>query len=143
MSEKPLIESIRDYICTCPYLSEGCCLLIDYLGDKAVEYTVEAVPCNPIYKEYVDGEKVKQFLFVFASREYFEADINTCIANLHFYEKFEDWIDDNNEAGIYPDLGENKVPVSLEVLTRGYVLSADEETARYQIQLRLIYEEEK
>ncbi len=143
MSEKPLIESIRDYICTFPELSEGCCLLIDYLGDKAVEYTVEAVPCDPIYKEYVDGEKVKQFLFVFASREYFEADINTCIANLHFYENFEEWIEDNSENGIFPDLGENKVPVSLEVLTRGYVLSADEETARYQIQLRLIYEEEK
>ena len=142
MSNKPIIESLRDYISTFPNLSEGCCLLIDYLGDKAVEYTVEAVPCNPIYKEYVDGGKVKQFLFVFASREYFEADINTCIANLHFYEEFEEWIEDNNEAGTFPDLGENKTTVSIEVLTRGYALSADEETARYQIQLRLIYEEE-
>lgn len=142
MSNKPIIESIRDYISTFPDLSENCCLLIDYLGDKPVEYTVEAVPCNPVYKEYVDGEKVKQFLFVFASREYFEADVNTCIENLHFYENFEEWIEQNNDDGVFPDLGGNKVPVSLEVLTRGCVLSADEETARYQIQLRLIYEEE-
>ena len=113
MSNKPIIESLRDYISTFPNLSEGCCLLIDYLGDKAVEYTVEAVPCNPIYKEYVDGGKVKQFLFVFASREYFEADINTCIANLHFYEEFEEWIEDNNEAGTFPDLGENKTTISI------------------------------
>ncbi len=143
MSNKPLIESIRDYISAFPDLSENCCLLIDYLGDKPVEYTVEAVPCDPVYKEYVDGEKVKQFLFVFASREYFEADVNTCIENLHFYENFEEWIEQNNDNGVFPDLGSNRTPVSLEVLTRGYVLSADEETARYQIQLRLIYEEEK
>lgn len=142
MSNKPLIESIRDYISAFPDLSENCCLLIDYLGDKPVEYTVEAVPCDPVYKEYVDGEKVKQFLFVFASREYFEADVNTCIENLHFYENFEEWIEQNNDNGVFPDLGSNRTPVSLEVLTRGYVLSADEETARYQIQLRLIYEEE-
>lgn len=142
MSNKPLIESIRDYISAFPDLSENCCLLIDYLGDKPVEYTVEAVPCNPVYKEYVDGEKVKQFLFVFASREYFEANVNTCIENLHFYENFEEWIEQNNDNGVFPDLGSNRTPVSLEVLTRGYVLSADEETARYQIQLRLVYEEE-
>jgi hypothetical protein len=142
MSNKPLIESIRDYISAFPDLSENCCLLIDYLGDKPVEYTVEAVPCDPVYKEYVDGEKVKQFLFVFASREYFEADVNTCIENLHFYENFEEWIEQNNDNGVFPDLGSNRTPVSLEVLTRGYVLSADEETARYQIQLRLVYEEE-
>ena len=142
MSNKPLIESIRDYISAFPDLSENCCLLIDYLGDKPVEYTVEAVPCDPVYKEYVDGEKVKQFLFVFASREYFEADVNTCIENLHFYENFEEWIEQNNDNGVFPDLGSNRAPVSLEVLTRGYVLSADEETARYQIQLRLVYEEE-
>lgn len=142
MSNKPLIESIRDYISAFPDLSENCCLLIDYLGDKPVEYTVEAVPCDPVYKEYVDGEKVKQFLFVFASREYFEADVNTCIENLHFYENFEEWIEQNNDNGVFPDLGSNRTPVSLEVLTRGYVLSANEETARYQIQLRLVYEEE-
>ena len=142
MSNKPLIESIRDYISAFPDLSENCCLLIDYLGDKPVEYTVEAVPCDPVYKEYVDGEKVKQFLFVFASREYFEADVNTCIENLHFYENFEEWIEQNNDNGVFSDLGSNRTPVSLEVLTRGYVLSADEETARYQIQLRLVYEEE-
>ena len=142
MSNKPIIESIRDFICSFPDLSDDCCLLIDYLGCEPIEYTVETVPCDPVYKKYVDGEVVKQFLFTFASREYFEKDINTCIDNLHFYENFEEWIEKCNNNNIFPDLGANRFPVSLEVLTRGYVLSADEETARYQIQLRLIYEEE-
>ena len=141
MSNKPVFESIRDYILDFPELSEGSCLLIDYLGNRAIEYTVEAIPCDPVYKKYVDGGKIKQFLFVFASREYFNADINLCIENLHFYEKFEEWIENNNDTGVLPDL-DGKTSINLEVLTRGYVLSADEETARYQIQLRLLYEEE-
>lgn len=142
MSEpKPIIESIRDYIGTFPELKDGCLLLVDTLGAESVEYAVEAVPADPVYKTYTDGEKVKQFLFVFASREFLNADINTGIENLHFYEKFEDWIENNDHNGIYPDL-DGKMPVSLEVLTKGYVLSAEDGTAKYQIQLRLIYEEE-
>lgn len=138
-----IIECVRNYIMDFPELDENRCLLVEYLGDKAIEYTVEATPCDPIYKQYTDGEKVKQFEFIFASRQYFSADVNTCIDNLHFYEKFEDWIEGNNDNGVLPDLGESRTPVSLEVLTKGSALSAEADTARYQIQLRLIYEEVK
>lgn len=139
---KPIIKCIHDYICTFPELSENCCLLVDYLGSKAIEYTVETTPCDPIYKQYIDGEKVKQFEFIFASREYYNADVDTCIQNLGFYQKFEEWIENNNDDGVLPELEDGKTPVSIEILTRGYALSADENTARYQIQLRLIYEED-
>lgn len=139
--KKPIIECIREYIMDFPELKDGA-LLVDFLGDEAVEYTVEAVPCDPVYKRYVDGDCQKQFLFIFASRESYSEDVNLCISNLGFYEKFEDWINDNNEAGALPDLGEDKTPVSLDVLTRGYAFDADANTARYQIQLRLIYEED-
>lgn len=139
--KKPIIESIREYIMQFPDLKEGC-LLVEYLGDTPVEYTVEAVPCNPIYTQYVDGDCMKQFLFIFASREYFNADVNQAIANLAFYEHFEDWIWNKNSSGELPDLGSDRTPISIEVLTGGYSLSEEANTARYQIQLRLLYEEE-
>ncbi|MBQ6169790.1 MAG: chloramphenicol resistance protein [Ruminococcus sp.] len=139
--KKPIIESIREYIMQFPDLKEGC-LLVEYLGDTPVEYTVEAVPCDPIYTRYVDGDCVKQFLFIFASREYFNADVNQAIANLAFYESFEDWIWNKNSSGELPDLGSDRTPISIEVLTGGYSLSEEANTARYQIQLRLLYEEE-
>lgn len=135
-----VIECIRSYIMTFPELKDGC-LLVDFLGDKPVEYSVEAVPCEPVYKRYIDGDCQKQFLFIFASREYYSKDVNLCISNLGFYEEFEDWISDNNDMGILPDLGTGKSPISIEVLTRGYAFAAEANTARYQIQLRLIYEE--
>ena len=137
----PLIESIRNYILGYPELKEGC-LLVDILGSEPVEYMVETVPCDPVYTRYVDGSCMKQFLFIFASREYYGADVTQNIENLGFYENFEDWIEEQNYAGTLPDLGEGREAVSIEVLTRGYSLSEDESTARYQIQLRLIYEED-
>lgn len=137
---KPMIECVRDYVMQFPELKDGC-LMVDYLGSEAVEYTVEAVPCDPVYMQYIDGDCVKQFLFIFASREYYSADVNQCIQNLSFYENFERWIRDRNREGILPDL-DGRTPVSIGVLTAGYAFDCDTETARYQIQLRLIYEEE-
>jgi len=137
----PVIESVRNYILGFPELKEGC-LMVDILGSEPVEYMVEGVPCDPVYKKYVDGSCIKQFLFIFASREYFSADVNQAIENLEFYEKFGDWIEEQNDSGILPDLGYGREPVSIEVLTSGYSLSEEANTARYQIQLRLLYEEE-
>lgn len=136
---KPIIACIREYIMNFPELKDGC-LMVDYLSDKPIEYAVEAVPCETVFRKYTDGNCLKQFLFIFASREYYSADVNQCIENLAFYEKFESWIDSNNLNGILPDL-DGRNPFSIEVLTGGYAFSEDAGTARYQIQLRLLYEE--
>ena len=141
MSVSPLIECIRNYILRFPELKDGY-LLVDILGDKPIEYTIETVPCAPVVRKYTDGSCMKQFLFIFASREFFSEDVAQNIENLGFYEKFEDWIKEQNDEGILPDLGDDREPVSIEVITGGYAFEADTNTARYQIQLRLTYEEE-
>ena len=138
---KPLIECVRDFILTFPDLDENGCLYVDYLVDQAIEYSVETVPCDPVFKRYTDGGCMKQFLFLFASREYYSADVIQCIENLSFYEDFSSWINQKNRSGELPDL-DGRDPVSIEVLTGGYAFDADAETARYQIQLRLLYEED-
>lgn len=141
MSGKSLIECVRDFVLTFPELDEDGCLYVDYLGDQAIEYSVEAVPCDPVFRRYTDGGCMKQFLFLFASREFYSADVNQCIENLAFYEHFEHWITNSNLNGVLPDL-DGRTPVSIEVLTGGYAFDADSSTARYQMQLRLLYEEE-
>ncbi len=133
---KPIIQCLRDHIMQFPELKDGC-LMVDYLGDSPIEYTVEPVPCDPVYQKYADGSCIKQFLFIFASREYYGANINQNIENLGFYERFSDWITE----GELPDLDE-RIPVSMDVVTGGYAFDVDANTARYQIQLRLLYEED-
>lgn len=136
-----IIKSVRDYIMKFPELEDGY-LRVDYLGTEPIEYTVEAVPSDPIYQQYTDGGCIKQFLFIFASREFFGADVNQCIENLDFYEKFADWIQTNNENEILPQLDSGKTAIQINVTTQGYAFDIDEKSARYQIQLRLLFEEE-
>lgn len=138
---KSLIECIRDYIMEYPGLKDGL-FCVDYLSDTATEYCVEAVPCNPVYQRFTDGGCMKQFLFIFASREWYSADVTQNTENLTFYEDFAKWIRAQNQAGSLPDL-DGREPVSVEVLTGGYAFDADSNTARYQMQLRLIYHEEE
>lgn len=133
-----IIDSVRSYIMDFPELQDGL-FGVDCLGSKPIEYCVEAVPCEPIYQRYTDGSCLRQFLFIFASREFFSADVVQNTANAAFYEAFMDWIHDNNQEGVLPDLDGHE-PVSIEVLTSGYVFDAEADAARYQIQLRLIYE---
>lgn len=135
-----IINSVRDYIMKFPQLKDGY-LLVDFLNNEAVAYDIEPVPSTPIYKQYTDGSSIKQLIFIFASRETYSADVNQCIENLSFYENFENWIYNNNENGIYPILDSGKQSISIEVLTSGYAFSAESNTARYQVQLRLLYEE--
>lgn len=137
---KPVIECIRDYVMTFPELKDGS-LLVDCLGNEAVAYMVETVPCDPIYKKYTDGGTQKQFKFIFASREYYGENVNKNIENIGFYEHFANWIADNNLNEIYPDL-DGRIPCSLEVVSGAYAYDTTANTAQYQMQLMLIYEEE-
>lgn len=124
-----------------PNLKEGA-LGVDFLGDNATEYCVEAVPCPPVFRQYTDGDCLKQFQFIFASREWYSADVVQNTENLAFYENFGKWIREQNRSGNLPDL-DGREPFSIEVLTGGYAFDADANTARYQTQLRLIYHEEE
>lgn len=135
---RAIIDCLRDYVMEYPGLQEGM-FCVDYLGADPTEYCLEAVPCDPVYRKYTDGGCLRQFLFLFASREFFSADVVQNSANAAFYEDFEQWIRENNEAGTLPDL-DGREAISIEVLTSNYVFSADGDAARYQIQLRLIYQ---
>lgn len=135
-----IIEAVREFIMKFPKLKDGA-LLVDYLGNSPIEYTVEPVPCNPVCRKFIDGSCEKQFLFLFASRESYSDDVNQCIENLAFYEDFAEWICEQNDNGNFPVLSGNRTVTELEILTGGYQIYADTNTARYQIQMRLIYEE--
>ncbi|MFL1471491.1 chloramphenicol resistance protein [Paraclostridium bifermentans] len=138
-----IIESIRSFIKQCPFLEEfdGAVRIgVDYLDSEATTYSIEKVPCNPIIKKYVDGSSKRQEQFIFASREGYGQDIFNNLDNINFYEKFANWIEENNNNENLPIL-DNKESLSLEVTSNGYAFQTDIDKAQYQIQMRLIYME--
>ncbi len=133
---KPIIQSIRDYVLSCPFLKDGK-VHIDYLPDE-MSYSIEPIGGDPVYKRYADGSFIKQFQFALMSVEAYDGDARTGIANSGFYQFFEEWIEQNNLEDVFPEL-EGHVPIRIDILQSGYLFSTEADLGRYQIQCRLIY----
>ena len=133
-----IIEAVRKYLEGCPLLNGGK-LNVDFLPEEAATYAVDVVPVKPVVKAYLDGSSKRQFLFVFATRAYYGDHIRQQLDNLCLFEAFEEWVDRQNRARNFPDLGNGRTVQKMEVTTSGYVFAPDTDTARYQIQCKLSY----
>lgn len=142
--KKSIIECIREYFKDCSYIND-LDINIDFLDDTAECYSIEEVPATIILKKFIDGSSERQCQFVFASRVFFGSLENQQnINNLHLFEKIANWLEENTENDVLPKLNENQTATSIEALSSGYLYGTDSSNqyARYQIQCRLIYEEE-
>lgn len=135
--KKSMIEAIREYIATCPYLHDGK-IGVDYLENE-VAYSIEPTPISPKNKEFIDGSGIGQFDFILASRESYGQETIQNMLNTEFYEDFANWIEENNFNGILPEIEGIE---SIECLSTGYAFQTGIDTARYQIQLRITYYKE-
>ena len=140
-----IIESIRNFIRTCPYLQEfegieGIVRVnVDYLEGDSTTYSIESTPCEPIVKSYIGGDTIRQYQFTFCSREPYGPDVLQNIDNSEFYENFSNWIEEQNNIGNLPCLTCNCKSQEIKVLSPGYAFQVDVDKARYQIELRLKY----
>ncbi|MDU1313937.1 MAG: chloramphenicol resistance protein [Clostridium septicum] len=137
-----IIKALRDYIRTCPHLdtfNNAIKVNVNYLEPYADTYSIEEVPIEPIVKKYVNGDSIRQYAFIFTSRKPYGVDVLQNIDNSGFYEKFADWIEDNNNNDIFPLLDNKLEPLEVKVTSTGYAFAVTEDTAQFQIQLKLKY----
>lgn len=135
-----LIESIRKFILACPFLQDGR-VNVDYIGED-MGYSIDPLPCDPIVQRYTDGGVKKQFQFAFTSQEEYDQDARINIENSGFFQKFAEWLEEQDFTGSFPELEEGKIPVSLETLYSGYLYDVNGVKAKYRIECRLIYVQE-
>ncbi|AYE35312.1 chloramphenicol resistance protein [Clostridium septicum] len=138
-----IIDSLRNYIKKCPCLdtfNNAIKVNVNYLEPYADTYSIEEVPIEPIVKKYVNGDSIRQYAFIFTSRKPYGVDVLQNIDNSGFYEKFADWIEDNNNNNyIFPLLDNKLEPLEVKVTSTGYAFAVTEDTAQFQIQLKLKY----
>ncbi len=137
-----IIESVRNYIRTCPHLQEFDNVVrvnVNYLDADTDSYSIEEIPSEPILKKYVDGSTTRQYQFVFTSREPYNSDVLNNIDNSGFYQNFADWIEEQNNLGNLPIMDNELEALEIKTTSIGYAFAVSEDTAQYQIQLRLKY----
>lgn len=137
-----IIKALRDYIRGCPHLdtfNNAIKVNVNFLESDTDTYSIEEVPVEPIVKKYVNGDSVRQYAFIFTSREPYGVDVLQNIDNSGFYEKFADWIENQNDNEIFPVIDNGLEPLEIKVTSTGYAFAVTEDTAQFQIQLRLKY----
>lgn len=134
-----IIEAVRAYIATCPLIPELDAINVEYQGADVGSYSIDPVPADPVVKTYLNGSSLRRFTFVFSSREFYGRDVLSNLENSLFYERFSDWLDEQNRAKNFPALEANLQPVSIRAINVGYAFATDLDAAQYQIQCQLEY----
>lgn len=139
--ENAIIDKVRKYIAKCPYLKEYAELNVEYLQDKVNTYSInENAGYDPIINKFFVGAEM-QFLFTFDSKLAWNEDIQNNIDNSKFFEKFRDWLEDNNSKGKYPKI-EGIEPLTIGAITNGFIYATNSDEAIYRISCSFTYEKE-
>lgn len=132
-----IIGALREYFLACPYLQGGK-FGVDFLPNDPA-YSLDPLPSDPVYRQYVDGGKIYQLEYAFTSKAAYDGDARTMIDNSFFYQRLSEWVEQQEEAGNLPEL-EGYTAIGNTVTSSGYLFDADSDLAKYQVQLRLLYE---
>lgn len=108
----------------------------DFLSDKIKSFSIEPTTCKPIVDEFLDGSYRAQFTFAFASRVSYSMDKMGNILNNSFGQKVTKLIKENDHNRILPDI--NGIE-TIEVTGTPFAYQTSINTARYQINMKIIY----
>lgn len=134
-----MIEKIRQYFIENSIIDENSRINVDFLGENPTEFALEPIPVNPILESYINGASLRQFQFQLLSCNDYGADVMQNMANSTYYENLYGLIESNNKKRILPNIDGVE---SIECLNSGGILDAGTNTARYSIQMRIIYYKE-
>lgn len=135
-----IIESVTEFISTCPYLSEMAAIYTDYTDSQPDNYGISDYGEGEPISTYMDGSAVCQHNFALYFRTYTNSDRER-IETTGFFEKFSDWLDIQTRKRNLPKLSDGKSAESMRA-ANAMLFSQDEDGVKglYQAQFILIYE---
>lgn len=137
-----ILEGIRDYLLTYTGLKENAPLWVQYLGNQPTQYSILPLAGSRVLQTNILGKRTMEYPFALQSMESTSEDIDR-LESAGFYEAFARWLDEQTEIKNLPLLPSGLEAEEIEALGWGILFQQSEsETGIYQIQCRLIYEQE-
>lgn len=134
-----MIDSIREFIATCPYLDELTPLNVDYLSDGVKSYSVnEGISYDPVINKDVIGNENCQFQFTFDAKLYWNDEGRNNIENSTFFEDFSNWLREKNRNKTFPTI-EGITISSIRAISNGYIQDTNSTEAIYRISCVMYY----
>lgn len=149
MSQKTMIDALRQWLKTCPLIAEeqetsGAAFRIAGLEEDATAFSIEDSPGDPVLTEYISGrDMARNFLFL-SRQEYSEVAVTNIQAS-GFFEQLADWVMQQDDRHSLPDLSGcgRKEALHVTVTSTGYIVTSSEGSCKMQMQLRLTYYQPK
>lgn len=136
------IDNLRAYLCKVIdtlTTNKNFKINANMLSKNVNNYSLDKIPTASTVEKWVNGVEIHKDVYSFRSRkEYSTNEINN-LQNIGFFEIFESTIKSNNKKGVLPNI---KGIESIECLNCGTMLSADTNTAIFDIQIQITYREE-
>lgn len=136
------IDNLRTYLCKVIdtlTTNKNFKINANMLSKNVNNYSLDKVPTASTVEKWVNGVEIHKDVYSFRSRkEYSTNEINN-LQNIGFFEIFESTIKSNNKKGVLPNI---KGIENIECLNSGAMLSADTNTAIFDIQIQITYREE-
>jgi hypothetical protein len=136
------IDNLRTYLCKVIdtlTTNKNVKINANMLSKNVNNYSLDKIPTASTVERWVNGVEIHKDVYSFRSRkEYSTNEINN-LQNIGFFEIFESTIKSNNKKGVLPNI---KGIESIECLNCGAMLSADTNTAIFDIQIQITYREE-
>lgn len=111
----------------------------DMLDNDINNYSLNKIPTSSTIEEDIVGTITYRDVFSLKSRKAYSQDVINNLHNIGFFESFEALIKSNNQKGVLPDIQGIQ---SIKCLNPGTMLGADTNTAEFDIQIEIKYEEE-
>lgn len=109
------------------------------LDNDINNYSLDKIPTSTQVEKWINGVKIYRDVYSFRSRKSYSQDTINNLANIGFFEQFENIINSNNKKGVLPNI---KGIESIECLNSGTMSMADTNTAEFDIQIQITYREE-
>lgn len=112
-------------------------LNINFLGKEPDNYSLDKIPTQSTVSTSITGIRTMKDVYNFRSRNFYSSSTANNLANIGFWEAFEEKIYSNNEQGILPDINGIK---EIKCLNCGSLQRADTQTCEMSIQIEIDYE---
>ena len=119
-------------------------LSFDWLGDEATSYSIDNIVVPAVLREFILGDEERQLvIWLRATQNWNRFAVNNT-ENLDVFKDVEKEIKKLNRQKKFPDLGQNKTVLKVEVTTVPYLDRTEATgtgTGIYVLQLRFVYVE--
>lgn len=131
-----IIEGLKEYFAACP-IFDGKNVNVDILDRTPMSVSIKTLECVPIIKRYADGGSMKQYCFILT----FRGKSTPNGENAKLCERLARWLEEKNENGDFPEIGDGKTVQKIEVTRNGKMTGDNMHSTEYEMRCRLVYTE--